>query len=122
MCSQFYKHLEFKSDGLELFVKNHADTYISEDFFITLDDLELLNSLNSFEEQQQFLKTILENNEYHISDIRCHKISYDNMLKPSFNYIDQIVFMPKTGITTYKHTPIPTPKKHFFLNQYQYTY
>lgn len=102
----------------QTFEKKYSNTY--EKFYISHQDLTSLNSMSSFEAQKDFLRELLERDEYHKSDIRIHEITsnigqniiqaggFGITLRKNF---DDYVFPPKTGITTYKSTQ----KCEFFI-------
>lgn len=65
-----------------------------EDFFISESNFQMLNSCSSFEEQQNFLRELLLQNDYHHNDI-CHlQICYDNL--EHWNTKNTLSFQDKT--------------------------
>ena len=75
-----YKSLEF-SANLKLYVEKYElnKNMRIEEFYISRRNLEILNNFCYFKEQQKFLKKLLIDDDYHLSDDCNLSIGFDKL-------------------------------------------
>lgn len=114
-----YKVLEVQQNS-KLYVKEYnlnGEVILSDDFFISNENLQMLNEMTNYEEQQDFLKSMLLNDNYHYSQECNISIGYndlEHMISKNIQELPGIHFGSRTGVSTFNRNLRRTPKYTFF--------